>query len=163
MRGRGAAAGVRAEGGGENLVKWTEPDDAWLREKWAQTPVLSASQIGKLRGMTKHAIMGRAHRLGLCRPSPLANPPHSKPKSPPKPPRPRYHAHEALPVGAGLMVVTVAAPKPEPPKLTRTCQWIDGDPSKPGWTFCGAPSAGSWCSVHRARVFVAATVKEAAA
>ena len=60
MRGRGAAAGVRAEGGGEKPVKWTEPDDAWLREKWAQTPVLSASQIGKLRGITKNAIVGRA-------------------------------------------------------------------------------------------------------
>ena len=130
-------------------MKWTDSDDAWLREKWAQTPVLSASQIGKLRGMTKNAIIGRANRLKL--------------KHTPKPPRPRYHAHEALPVGAGLKVATVAAPKPEPPRLTRTCQWIDGDPSKPGWTFCGAPSAGSWCSVHRARVFVAATVKDAAA
>ena len=144
-----------------NETPWTPEELALLPTLWANRS-LSASKIGAMMGgRSKSSIVGKAHALNLSsRAAPGYHRPGSKPKSPPKPPRPRYHAHEALPVGAGLKV---AAPKPEPPKLTRACQWIDGDPSKPGWTFCGAPSAGSWCSVHRARVFVAAAEKDAAA
>lgn len=36
------------------------------------------------------------------------------------------------------------------------CQWIDGDPLKPGWEFCGeqtmAPGA-PWCRAHYERVY----------
>ena len=147
-----------------NETPWTPEELALLPTLWANRS-LSASKIGAMMGgRSKSSIVGKAHALNLSsRAAPGYHRPGGKPKPPPKPPRRRYHAHEALPVGAGLKVATLAAPAPEPPKLTRTCQWIDGDPSKPGWTFCGAPSAGSWCSVHRARVFVAATVKEAAA
>lgn len=41
-----------------------------------------------------------------------------------------------------------------------TCRWIDGDPARPGWRFCGAPAVtgvlqgdGIWCAAHWARVY----------
>ena len=159
-----------------NETPWTPEELALLPTLWANRS-LSASKIGAMMGgRSKSSIVGKAHALNLSsRAAPGYHRPGSKPKSPPKPPRPRYHAHEALPVGAGVPMLSPPPPPTEPrrqviaapiiaaPKLTRTCQWIDGDPSKPGWTFCGAPSAGSWCSVHRRDVFAAATVKDAAA
>lgn len=37
-----------------------------------------------------------------------------------------------------------------------TCQWIFGDPLKPGWRFCGKPvrrADESWCKEHYWRVY----------
>ena len=45
-----------------------------------------------------------------------------------------------------------AAPQPS----NGTCKWIDGDPSQPGWHFCGKLTVGrerSWCEKHRKRVY----------
>lgn len=46
--------------------------------------------------------------------------------------------------------------------IHRTCQWINGDPLKPGWSFCGTPTAsGSYCGEHYLRCY-APRVREAA-
>ncbi|MYE06650.1 MAG: hypothetical protein F4Y04_05420 [Chloroflexi bacterium] len=38
----------------------------------------------------------------------------------------------------------------------RTCQWIDGDPRRPGWSFCGRPSVDgkSYCAAHLRRAYI---------
>ena len=61
-------------------MAWSEDRIAKLRELWDKG--LSASQIaGKLlEGVTRNAVIGKAHRLGLkSRPSPVKSGP-SKPK-----------------------------------------------------------------------------------
>ena len=53
-------------------MNWTEERVAELRRLWAQG--LSASQIAKRLGtdITRNAVIGKAHRLGLAgRPSPI--------------------------------------------------------------------------------------------
>ncbi|HYM31983.1 MAG TPA: hypothetical protein VEU47_11815 [Candidatus Cybelea sp.] len=38
-----------------------------------------------------------------------------------------------------------------------TCQWLDGEPGKPGWAVrCGAPVApgSAFCAAHRARCYL---------
>ena len=52
-------------------MSWTEERMQALSELWAQG--LSASQIAsKLGGVTRNAVIGKAHRMGLqCRPSPI--------------------------------------------------------------------------------------------
>lgn len=36
------------------------------------------------------------------------------------------------------------------------CRFIDGDPGRAGWTWCGAPriEGGAWCACHHDRVYV---------
>ena len=52
-------------------MSWTEDRMQMLSELWTQG--LSASQIAsKLGGVTRNAVIGKAHRMGLqCRPSPI--------------------------------------------------------------------------------------------
>ena len=47
-----------------NLVVWTLELEAVLRVHWADRK-LSASSIAKIIGVTRNAIIGKAHRLGL--------------------------------------------------------------------------------------------------
>jgi len=38
----------------------------------------------------------------------------------------------------------------------KTCQWIEGDPLEPGWSFCDKPVRQvdeSWCQEHYERVY----------
>jgi GcrA cell cycle regulator len=55
------------------VTAWTQDLDAQLRALWAQDdPRLSTNEIGRRMGLTKNAVVGRAHRLKLpSRPSPI--------------------------------------------------------------------------------------------
>jgi GcrA cell cycle regulator len=76
---------------------WSAERDAQLRALWAQdAPRLSATKIGAAMGLTKNAVVGRAHRLLLpSRPSPItcreAYPRTRKPGA-----RPRNHGVRTL-------------------------------------------------------------------
>lgn len=53
-------------------MDWTDETIARLRELWGQG--LSTADIGRQLGITKNAVVGKAHRLGLPpRPSPIRN------------------------------------------------------------------------------------------
>ncbi|MBO5995785.1 MAG: GcrA cell cycle regulator, partial [Acetobacter sp.] len=50
-------------------MKWTEKVVEQLKQLWADD--LSTAEIGRRLNMTKNAVIGKAHRLGLSpRPSP---------------------------------------------------------------------------------------------
>jgi GcrA cell cycle regulator len=103
---------------------WTEERIAQLAELWHQG--LSTAEIGRRLGISKNAIIGKAHRLALPpRPSPLKNPPAPKPPT----------------------VVEFAGP---------TCSWPFGHPGEKGFHFCGArPLPGKpYCAEHAARAYV---------
>lgn len=54
-------------------MDWTEETIARLKELWEQG--LSTAEIGRQIGITKNAVVGKAHRLGLpARPSPIRRP-----------------------------------------------------------------------------------------
>ena len=51
-------------------MAWNDENVSRLKELWDQG--LPTSQIGKLLGFTKNAVVGKAHRIGLeRRPSPI--------------------------------------------------------------------------------------------
>lgn len=53
-------------------MDWTDETIARLRELWSQG--LSTAEIGRQLSITKNAVVGKAHRLGLPpRPSPIRN------------------------------------------------------------------------------------------
>ena len=51
-------------------MAWTEEQIDQLKDLWSEG--LSTSEIGRKLGVTKNAVVGKAHRLGLPpRPSPI--------------------------------------------------------------------------------------------
>jgi GcrA cell cycle regulator len=124
-----------------------------LKKLWLDG--LSASQIAKqLGGVTRNAVIGKVHRLGLsgrAAPSQPARPVFKAPR----PPRP---AHAPAP----RRVEAPQAPNPapvfyveEPGSATvltlgaHMCKWPIGDPATDSFTFCGRRSGeGPYCAEH---------------
>lgn len=135
---------------------WSDERITQLRALW--TEGLSTAEIGRRLGISKNAVVGKAHRLHLpARPSPIRNPPAFRPaQRRPMAPAPQPHVMRAPEPQA-------APAKPEPAKVIArinykgpTCQWPIGHPGQSGFHFCGDPSAPGrpYCSTHAARAYV---------
>lgn len=150
-------------------MAWTEDRVATLSKLWAEG--LSASQIAKqLGGVTRNAVIGKVHRLGLSG--------RAKP-SRPKPPRAKTTARTARKPKAAKPKTTAVQPKSkvkpapsqlpvstEPPLeakplkdgtyatiLTLTdhmCKFPIGDPSAEEFRFCGRKTDPDepYCTAH---------------
>jgi GcrA cell cycle regulator len=140
---------------------WTEERVELLKKLWADG--LSASQIAaELGGITRNAVIGKVHRLGL---SGRAKSPSS---SSPRPRKPRSSSHMMrVPRGGGIRGNTALAydyAEPEPElieipieqrksllQLTEaTCHWPVGDPGSADFFFCGgeANEGSPYCTYH---------------
>jgi GcrA cell cycle regulator len=92
-------------------LSWTDERIDHLKSLWKQG--MTASQIAdELGGVSRNAVIGKAHRLGLqARPSPVkANEPAPAPKPKPKAEKPKPAAAPA----PGPAPAKAEAPKPEP-------------------------------------------------
>jgi len=141
-------------------MEWNEERVATLARLWREG--LSASQVARrLGGVTRNAVIGKAHRLGLTlrdapsRPNlPSAKIPGVKPakrlqiepRAPSPPPRvapaaPRTFAAEVAPT-ATLMSLDEDG-----------CRWPIGDPARPGFGFCGRTRnrGAAYCPEHAPR------------
>lgn len=146
-------------------MAWTEERVETLKKLWADG--LSASQIAKhLGGVTRNAVIGKVHRLGLsgrAAPSRPARHPAAKPA-----PRPR--AQPAVPAST-VKAKPAAAPQPAlrpgpaPVEAKRLasgeyatvltlkdtmCKWPIGDPADTTFRFCGRRSGPghAYCEAH---------------
>lgn len=150
------------------MSAWPGADGA-LRLGWAQG--LSASQIGHRIGVSKNAVIGRAHRLNLPpRPSPIvgASVPRVRPGRRLKMVPPILAFIEAQPVEPAPVVIQR---KPAPGRTCDWPMWTDGPVPRPP-VFCGEPVRWretrngwlpcSWCDAHYARVFQPERVRETA-
>jgi GcrA cell cycle regulator len=134
---------------GASPSSWDEERIARLCELWREGR--SAAEIARaLGGVTRSAVLGKLHRLGLARgrdggepagrparrsPAPAATPKRRR-LPPPIPARP---APEAELPGLCRLV--------ELPR--RACRWPIGDPMATDFRFCGrASSRGAYCEVH---------------
>jgi GcrA cell cycle regulator len=137
---------------------WTDERVEILKKLWLEG--LSASQIAKqLGGVTRNAVIGKVHRLGLSgraapsqpsRPAAFRTPRPSRPAIPnlrradgpraePRPLAPRPAPYVEQPGTA--TVLTLGA---------HMCKWPIGDPSSAEFTFCGRRSGdeGPYCIEH---------------
>ena len=137
---------------------WTDDRVETLKKLWLDG--LSASQIAKqLGGVTRNAVIGKVHRLGL---SGRAAPSHpSRPAfKAPRPPRP-MSTPVARPRSLEPRAHHLPAPRPAPfVELPGTatvltlgrhmCKWPIGDPASDDFTFCGrrASDEGPYCIDH---------------
>ena len=100
---------------------WTDERLEELKKLWAQG--LSISQIGEALGVSRNAIAGKAHRMGLPkRPSPISKPKAEKPKVE------TVVEEQDLPLRLELRQLVWSRSK---------CCWPTGDPKKNGFVFCG--------------------------
>jgi GcrA cell cycle regulator len=143
---------------------WTDERVELLKKLWLDG--LSASQIAKqLGGVTRNAVIGKVHRLGLsgrAAPSQPSRPAFKAPRAPrpaaspassaarrleghaprshapaPAEPRPLYYPEEP----GSATVLTLGA---------HMCKWPIGDPATDSFTFCGrrTDQEGPYCVEH---------------
>lgn len=141
---------------------WTDERVSLLRKLW--TEGLSASQIAKqLGGVTRNAVIGKVHRLGLAGRATPSRPA----KRPVRVARPRPAANPSAPrlrnplaIG-GATVPSVIIPHLEPLPLDdgtnvtvltltdRMCKFPIGDPTDTDFAFCGRDvCSGPYCTDH---------------
>lgn len=137
-------------------MTWTPERIDELTQLWNSGH--SASAIGKRLGVSKNAVVGKAHRLNLpARPSPIRR--EAKPSQPPRKRSPALAEPTPTPVAPAAVREEPARPplirRREQP-AGRQCQWPIGDPAKSDFHFCGKPaSAGKpYCSDHCSVAYV---------
>jgi GcrA cell cycle regulator len=158
----------------EAAMSWTDERVEQLRQHWLEGK--SASQIAALlgHGLTRNAVIGKVHRLGLGgrAKSPSSGASRLRPASS-QPGAHRLAPHRTASVaprvvrGATALAIaplTQAEAEPEayesvvlPMSLRVTivelkeamCRWPLGDPTSPDFRYCGSPVAhGPYCAHH---------------
>jgi GcrA cell cycle regulator len=150
---------------------WTDERVELLKKLWQDG--LSASQIAKqLGGVTRNAVIGKVHRLGLSGRATPSKPARTVFKAP-RPARPVTSAPSA-PRRISSEPVSLHAPTPpvryveEAPGTATVltlgahmCKWPIGDPSMDNFTFCGRGAGdGPYCHEHSQVAYQPAQAKK---
>ncbi len=132
---------------------WSDDRVTTLSQLWRAG--LPASQIAQqLGGVTRNAVIGKVHRLGLRG--------RGAPSAPVRAPRTvaarlrRPAPAAAAPRPARSAAAPTPAPAPEGPGLidnlihlgVHACKWPIGDPKHPSFSFCSQWSVGRYCAAH---------------
>ena len=133
---------------------WSDDRVITLSKLWLDG--LSASQIAKqLGGVTRNAVIGKVHRLGLSGRRAPSAPARAPRVAAPRMPRSARPARSPRPVRPALSVVAPPS-TPEGPGLVdnlihlvaHVCKWPIGDPKRPDFSFCGRRTDGRYCTAH---------------
>ncbi len=148
-------------------MEWSDESIGRLRALWAEG--LSTAEIGRRMGVSKNAVVGKAHRLNLtARPSPIRRDGEKTPRR--RQPR-RAHgatlpalAAELVPMPAVEMPRLVERPAPvlRAVPIARSsgrvtpCCWPIGEPGTRSFRFCDADSLGGkpYCAEHAEKAYV---------
>ena len=165
-------------------MSWTDERIAQLKKMWKEGK--SAADIAKFlgKGVTRNAVIGKAHRMGLSgRPSPIKKPAAAAPKkeAAKKPVKevakktvipvvtgvknnplvreatePRKFVKETPPVGGGVALIDLSE---------RMCKWPFGDPREDDFTFCGRTirPGTPYCPDHAGMAYQSSSRTRAAA
>lgn len=137
-------------------TSWTDDRVTRLVQLWRSGA--SASTIaGELGGVSRNAVLGKLHRLGLAERQAPARPGARGPRSPQPAPRPPPR-RRSRPRGASAPAAPAQTLETGTTDVLgvggRACRWPIGDPLAPGFTLCGRPaSRGAYCAVHGARAY----------
>ena len=142
------------------MTAWTPERVATVTRLWNEG--LTTAEIGRAVGMSKNAVVGKAHRLQLPpRPSPIR-----RGKSYSRTPKPKNgmngangtNGRKSATTPAGIMVQQKPR-APEPPLAVgnAACKWPIGHPDEPDFHFCGehALLGKPYCPEHYRRAYVA--------
>ncbi len=149
-------------------MEWTEEAIIRLRALWAEGH--STAEIGRRMGISKNAVVGKAHRLNLAaRPSPIRRDGVKAPRRR----QPRRVQGSTLPaLSAELTPMPViepparlierpapalrAIPSPRPGARVTPCCWPLGEPGTRNFRFCDVDAiAGKpYCEEHSSLAYV---------
>jgi len=124
-------------------MSWTDERVALLKQLWGEGK--TAAEIAKVLGdgITRNAVIGKAHRLKLSsRLSPIQQNTVKKPKSDSAPPR-LAKPMVRLPEFKGREVKMIELD-------SRSCRWPNGDPQEENFSFCGMEAVAGlpYCDEH---------------
>jgi GcrA cell cycle regulator len=136
-------------------MEWSDETIGRLRALWAEG--LSTAEIGRRMGVSKNAVVGKAHRLNLtARPSPIRRDGEKTPRRR----QPRRAHGTTLPALAAELAPMPSAEVPrlverQAPVLTPCC-WPIGEPGTRSFRFCDADSLGGkpYCAEHAEKAYV---------
>ncbi|MGR7994704.1 MULTISPECIES: GcrA family cell cycle regulator [unclassified Xanthobacter] len=157
-------------------MSWNDERVELLKKLWSEG--LSASQIAaELGEVTRNAVIGKVHRLGLSGRTKAAPAPTTRPRTSARPEgreqarpqRPLTQGNVALAPELEDLVEEAPAPAPEPEMASNvvpmgqrctimnltesTCRWPMGEPGTDSFYFCGSKSnPGSPYCAHHARI-----------
>jgi GcrA cell cycle regulator len=146
-------------------MSWNDERVETLKRLWAEG--FSASQIAaELGGVTRNAVIGKVHRLGLSGRAKSPSSPAPRPRKP-RSAGPMMRVSRSSVRGNTALAHAFevdAEPEPAPVdnvipigqrrsllELTEeTCRWPIGDPGNPDFYFCGGPPVGGlpYCAYH---------------
>jgi GcrA cell cycle regulator len=127
----------------ETAMAWTDEQIEELKRLWNEG--LSTAEIGRALNVSKNAVVGKSHRLGLKpRPSPIAGKKaeevaaKKKPTAPVKQARPQERIGDVIDLGPNM------------------CRWPFGDPGDADFHFCGKQTVPGkpYCAEHCAVAYV---------
>lgn len=133
-------------------MDWNDETIARLGALWDEGH--STAEIGRRLGVTKNAVVGKAHRLNLKpRPSPIRRgaeqaPPVARATATRQAVSPLAPAAPPAPARSRPVFQPVAAPRPGP--RTSPCCWPIGEPGTPKFRFCDAEATTGkpYCAEH---------------
>ena len=140
-------------------MSWSDERIETLKKLW--TDGLSASQIAKqLGGVTRNAVIGKVHRLGLSGRAAPSMPALTTFKAPrrDRPVRPKIARPKPTPRAAPAPAAPVRYCDEAPGTATvltldaHMCKWPIGDPGNDNFTLCGRRRNGGPYCVEHARV-----------
>ena len=147
-------------------MAWTEDRVEMLKQLW--TDGLSASQIArKMGGVTRNAVIGKVHRLGLSgRATPArvstarvsAGSTRARPSTPSLSGNNRFRSHDLDEIKDQVIPEPILSAEERASVLhltEHTCKWPSGDPGTTEFHFCGARSkSGSpYCTTHAVQAY----------
>ncbi len=173
-------------------MSWTKERTSLLEKLWTEGK--SAAEIAKeLGGVTRNAVIGKAHRMGLSgRPSPIKKAtkskastttkkktaakstaptikPRTKKSAPPKRENETPLPKSIKPIPAGPKKVKKEIPSGKGLGILdltdRICKWPHGDPQEADFHFCGEPvhPGRTYCMPHCTEAYQVLQKKAAAA
>jgi len=148
---------------GKRLMSWTDERVELLKKLWADG--LSASQVaGELGGITRNAVIGKVHRLGLSGRAKSAS------SSAPRARKPRSHmmrVQRTMSRGNTALALAYEMEQETEPEMIEniipigqrrtllelseeTCRWPIGDPATTEFFFCGGKPLNGlpYCNYH---------------
>jgi len=155
-------------------MEWNEDAIVKLRALWAEGH--STAEIGRRMGVSKNAVVGKAHRLNLAsRPSPIRRDGEKSPRRR----QPRRVSGSTLPALSAPMATlsVVESPRsadrpaptervipvlravpasPRPGARVNPCCWPIGEPGTRSFRFCDVDAIGGkpYCEDHAAKAYV---------
>jgi len=143
-------------------MAWTDERVELLKTLWSEG--LSAAQIAnKMGGVTRNAVIGKVHRLGLsgratpAKPQRGCGPSSARREDEPEVKPQRQEIKSVIPdVDTIAPVVLDSGDKTTVATIKNNmCKWPIGDPAKDDFHFCGQPAltGKSYCTYHARMAF----------